>query len=116
MLLVDARFVVASQENLNVFLLLLLVSSFVLADPESSLDINKELPELNVMAILNEKQWREEKSEEDGWRESKNSSGSNSRWGGYSIHEANDDLLTIESHEGLILDSRKAASQFKLRF
>ena len=113
-MLINSQFHFDTKENWQILLLLLFISSFVLAaDPESNLDIDKEVPELNVMAILNEKQWREDELSEGEWRRQESGSGSNARWGGYSIHDENPQLDTGSK---TILDNRHAAPQFRLKF
>lgn len=90
-----------------------------MAEPDAGLDIDKELTELNILSILNDKDWRDESTQEDNWRKPEDGKNSNVRWGGYSIHDENQQFnssLLLENKINQPIDSRKAAPQFKLRF
>lgn len=111
-----------NEQNRAVILVLFLsIFSVVIADPELSKELNNELLDLNVTAILNEKgNWRKGDTEQQGWRKSDNDKNSNVRWGAVSIYEDTKKLppgfTPTEADVEPAVDSRKAATQFKLKF
>ncbi len=112
-----SQFELPEQESMYVLLLLLLISTMVMAEPESNLDIDNEVPELNVLSILNEEDWRNIDSEEK-WRRPQEKSASKVRWGGYSIHQENEQVPGMIPTEAELdtMDRRKPVSQFNLEF
>lgn len=108
-----------NQESHIFILLFVFFATLVTADPESNLDIDKELPELNVLSILNDEEWRKKEEEEQQWRKPGVNSNSNVRWGGYSARDENEDvpgLIPFVPEVDQELDNRKAVQQFRFKF
>ena len=110
-------FELSEQEHRFFLLLLLLFSTWVMAETESNFDVDTNLTELNILVILNEDDWRSKGSDEE-WRKPEEQSDSKVRWGGYSIHQESDQqpgLIPTKSELDTI-DRRKPVSQFKMKF
>ena len=108
-----------NQESLFFILLFVFFATLVTADPESNLDFDKELPELKVLSILNDEEWRKKEEEEQQWRKPGENSNSNVRWGGYSARDENEDvpgLIPFVPEVDQELDNRKAVQQFRFKF
>ena len=96
---------------------ILFISSFVIAEHHVPLDLSLSLDTGNVDTILDRDDWREPVEEESNWR--KKPSQEKYTWGSISIYEDNkqlDPILQDESVPGTIIDERKAAPKFQLRF
>ncbi len=108
------------REYFFAFALLLLISTIVLADPNSQLDLPEEFNALNVDTIFSRgEEWRKPKSKENEWRKPKQEQKREVRWGAKSIYEGNNQLDPITpsaKRGGSALNTPEAAPQFELRF
>ncbi len=109
------------REYFFAFALLLLISTIVLADPNSQLGLPDEFNNLNVDSIFSRgEDWREPKAKENEWRKPKQQTPRREvRWGAKSIYEENDQLDPFSpsvKSGGSALNTPKAAPQFELRF
>jgi len=102
------------------FALLLLISSIVIADPNSQLDLPDGFNNLNVDSIFSrEESMRKPETEENEWRKPKPKQKREVRWGAKSIYEANPQLDPFSSSSKGVdkgTKSPEAAPQFELRF
>jgi len=108
------------REYTYTFALLLLISSIVIADPNSQLDLPDDFNNLNVDTIFSrEESMRKPETEENEWRKPKPKQKREVRWGAKSIYEANPQLDPFSSSSkgvGKGIKSPEAAPQFELRF
>ncbi len=108
------------QEYSYTFALLLLISSIVIADPNSQLDLPDDFNNLNVDTIFSrEESMREPKQEEKEWRRPKQKQKREVRWGAKSIYEGDPQLEPFGSSSKNVSKGSKtpeAAPQFQLRF
>ena len=107
--------------SIVVVFLLLSLFTIVLADPQLGEELNNELLDLRVSAMLSdERNWRKDNSDDKDWRKSDNVNDTNVRWGAISIYEDSNKLppgyTPTETELETAVDSRKPASQFKLTF
>lgn len=103
------------------FALLLLISSIVIADPNSQLDLPDDFNNLNVDSIFSrEESMREPKKEENEWRKPEPQVQKREvRWGTRNIYEANDDLDPFTPpprRQGEIIRNPEASPQLEIRF
>ncbi len=99
---------------------LILISSIVIADPQSQLNLPDEFNNINVDDIFSrEENMRQEDKEEIEWRAPKETpSKKEVRWGAKSIYEDNKNLdpTTSEPAQPNALDDRQATPQLQIRF
>ena len=112
---------VNEQNSAVVLVLFLSIYSVVIADPKLGKELDNELLDLNISPMLNEKDgWRNDNVEQQDWRKSDNAEESNVSWGAISIYKDTKQLppgLTpIENEIEQSVDSRKPATQFRLKF
>jgi len=113
--------VMLQREYSFAFALLLLISTIVIADPTSQLDLPDEFNNLNVDDIFSRgEEWREPESKENEWRKPKQGTTKREvRWGAKSIYEDNDEIDPFSPSprkSGEIIRSPEPAHQFQLRF
>lgn len=101
--------------------LLLLISSIVIADPKSQLDLPDEFNNLNVDDIFSrEEKLRSPTKEENEWRKPKQATTKREvRWGAKSIYEENDllDPFSPSAKRSSGLNKTpEVTPQFQLRF
>lgn len=108
------------QEYSYTFALLLLISTIVIADPNSQLDLPDNFNNLNVDTIFSrEENMREPKEEEVEWRKPEQKQKREVRWGAKSIYEGDPRLEPFGSSSKDVSKTSKtpeAAPQFQLRF
>ena len=109
------------RQNSLMALAMFCVMCSVIADPKLGQELESELLDLKVSAMLNEEiDWRKNNTTEQDWRSSDEESSSNARWGAVSIYEDTKKLppgfTPAEKDVEPAVDSRKAATQFRLKF
>jgi hypothetical protein len=109
------------QEYSYTFALLLLISSIVIAAPNSQLDLPDDFNNLNVDTIFSREEIMREPRQEEEWRKPKPRPKQKRevRWGAKSIYEGDPQLEPFGSSSKNVSKGSKtpeAAPQFQLRF
>lgn len=108
-----------SEMNKASILIIVLLSSFVIADQNIPLDLSLRLDANSVDNILARDDWREPTQNENNWRQQPVVRSNNKHWESSSVYENNNQLPPILSNDNKpsgVLDDRQAAPAFKLRF
>lgn len=111
------------QDNSFYLVLLLLISTIVIADPNSELNLPDDFNHLTVDEVFNEENWREPEKEEIEWRKSEKNPTRPSRevrWGAQIPYEDNNELDPIvspsENRPSGVAKTPEVAPQFQIRF
>ena len=107
------------REHSFAFTLLILISSIVIADPKSQLDLPDEFNKLTVDAVFERGNKSRKSNKEHEWRKPEKEKKTEVRWGAKSIYEGNDQLDPFSPSATSVTDplkSPEAARQFELRF
>ena len=116
----------SKQDYSYTFALLLLISSIVIADPSSQLNLPDNFNSLTVDDVLTgEENWREPEEDEIEWRETKETSPPSTgraevRWGAQTPYENDNELNPIvtpsESGPSGVVRTPEIEPQFQIRF
>ena len=111
------------QDNSFSLALLLLISTIVIADPNSELNLPDDFNHLTVDEVFNEENWRVPEKEEIEWRKSEKNPTRPSReirWGAQIPYEDNNELDPIVSpsknRPSGVVKTPEVAPQFQIRF
>ena len=111
------------QDNSFSLALLLLISTIVIADPNSELNLPDDFNHLTVDEVFNEENWRVPEKEEIEWRKSEKNPTRPSReirWGAQIPYEDNNELDPIVSSSknrpSGVVKTPEVAPQFQIRF
>ena len=109
----------SNREYIYVFSILLFISSIVIADPKSQLDLPDEFNKLSVDEVF-ERGNKQKAKEENEWRKTKKDTDqSNVRWGAKSIYEDDenfDPFFSDSENSKDISDAPEATRQFQIKF
>lgn len=111
------------QDNSFVLALLLMISTILIADPNTELNLPDNFNHLTVDEVFSEDNWREPEKEEIEWRETQRKSSRPSRevrWGAQIPYEDNNELDPIvspsENRPSGVVKTPEVTPQFQLRF
>lgn len=110
------------QDNSFIIALLFMISTIVIADPNSELNLPDNFNHLTVDEVFSEDNWREPE-EEIEWREPVRNSSRPSRevrWGAQTPYEDNNELDPIvspsENRPSGVVKTPEVTPQFQIRF
>ena len=113
-------FDISNREYIYVFSILLLISSIVIADPKTQLDLPDKFQQLSVDEVFERGNKQKKAKEENEWRKTKKESDqSNVRWGAKSIYEDDenfDPFFSSSEKSRDIRDVPEATRQIQIKF